>query len=141
MIVVVEGISASGKSTWYARHGGSHVVPENGRIAGAPDRVADPTGAAAFWAERNIDRWQAALAVERTTGHALCDTDPLKLERPEFTGHVIGSLMSDPDLPRLSGDALIGAELAEKYGIRDRDGNQPPSHRETLGKPVLLGQE
>jgi hypothetical protein len=49
MIVVVEGISASGKSTWCARHGGSHVVPENGTIAGAPDRVADPTGAAAFW--------------------------------------------------------------------------------------------
>jgi hypothetical protein len=79
MIVVVEGISASGKSTWCAQHGGLHVVPENGRIAGAPDRVADPTGAAAFWAERNIDRWQAALAVERATGHALCDTDPLKL--------------------------------------------------------------
>ncbi|RYF05943.1 MAG: hypothetical protein EOO77_27670, partial [Oxalobacteraceae bacterium] len=79
MIVVVEGISASGKSTWCARHSGSHVVPENGRIAGAPDRFADPTGEAAFWAERNIDRWQAALAVERATGHALCDTDPLKL--------------------------------------------------------------
>jgi len=79
MIVVVEGISGSGKSTWCARHGGSHVVPENGRLAVAPDRAADPTGAAAFWAERNIDRWQAALAVERTTGHALCDTDPLKL--------------------------------------------------------------
>jgi hypothetical protein len=41
MIVVVEGISASGKSTWCARHGCSPVVPENGRIAGAPDRVAD----------------------------------------------------------------------------------------------------
>ncbi|PTW44170.1 hypothetical protein C8J25_1115 [Sphingomonas faeni] len=79
MIVVVEGISASGKSTWCARHGGSHVVPENGRLAAAPDRVADPAGAAAFWAERNIDRWQAALAVEHSTGHALCDTDPLKL--------------------------------------------------------------
>ena len=79
MIVVVEGISASGKSTWCARHGGSHVVPENGRIAGAPDRAADPAGAAAFWAERNIDRRQAALAVERATSHAVCDTDPLKL--------------------------------------------------------------
>lgn len=79
MIVVVEGISASGKSTWCARHGGSHVVPENCRLAGAPDRVADPVSAAAFWAERNVDRWQQALAVERATGHAVCDTDPLKL--------------------------------------------------------------
>ncbi len=79
MIIVVEGISASGKSTWCARHGGSHVVPENGRLDGAPDRVADPQGAAAFWAERNVDRWQQALAVERATGYAVCDTDPLKL--------------------------------------------------------------
>lgn len=79
MIVVVEGISASGKSTWCARHGGMHVVRENGRLSRAPDRVADPIGAAAFWAERNIDRWQAALAVEHTTGYAVCDTDPLKL--------------------------------------------------------------
>lgn len=79
MIVVVEGISASGKSTWCARHGGSHVVPENGRLAEAPDRAADPEVAAAFWAERNVERWQQALAVERATGHAVCDTDPLKL--------------------------------------------------------------
>mgnify|MGYP004511404347 CR=1 FL=1 len=79
MIIVVEGISASGKSTWCVRHGGSHVVPENGRLDGAPDRVADPQGAAAFWAERNVDRWRRALAVERATGYAVCDTDPLKL--------------------------------------------------------------
>lgn len=79
MIIVVEGISASGKSTWCARHGGSHVVPENGRLDGAPDRAADPRGAATFWAERNVDRWQQAQAVERATGHAVCDTDPLKL--------------------------------------------------------------
>ncbi len=79
MIVVVEGISASGKSTWCARHGGSHVVPENGRLDGAPDRDADSQGAASFWAERNVDRWQRALAVERATGCAVCDTDPLKL--------------------------------------------------------------
>ena len=79
MIVVVEGISASGKSTWCAQYGGSHVVPENARLAEAPDRAVDPTGATAFWAERNIDRWRAALAVERTTGLAVCDTDSLKL--------------------------------------------------------------
>ena len=79
MIVVVEGISASGKSTWCARHGGSHVVPENGRLDGPPDRVTDSEGAAAIWAQRNVDRWQQALAVERATGYAVCDTDPLTL--------------------------------------------------------------
>lgn len=79
MIVVVEGISASGKSSWCMRLGTGCIVPENGRMPGAPDRTRDPAGAAAFWAERNVDRWQAALAMERRGSLALCDTDPLKL--------------------------------------------------------------
>lgn len=79
MILVVEGISACGKTTWSAKHGGRHVVAENGRFEGEPDRLQDPLGAAAFWAERNVDRWQAALAMEETSSWALCDSDPLKL--------------------------------------------------------------
>lgn len=65
MILVVEGISASGKTTWCTKHGGPHVIPENGRFENEPDRKLDPAGAAAFWAERNVDRWQAALAWKR----------------------------------------------------------------------------
>lgn len=79
MILVVEGISAIGKTTWCEKHGGLHVVPENGRFADEPDRSQDPAGAAAFWAERNADRWQAALRVEAQRSWALCDSDPLKL--------------------------------------------------------------
>ena len=36
-------------------------------------------GAATFWAERNVDRWQTALAMEDISSWALCDSDPLKL--------------------------------------------------------------
>lgn len=79
MILVVEGISASGKSSWCAAHGRGHIVPENGRLPGAPDRARDPRQAATFWAERNVDRWQAALAMEHRSALAVCDTDPLKL--------------------------------------------------------------
>lgn len=79
MIVVVDGISASGKTTWCAKHGGQYVVPENGRFKDEPNRLQDPVGAAAFWAERNVDRWQAALATEAMSSWALCDSDPLKL--------------------------------------------------------------
>jgi len=32
----------------------------------------------------------------------------------------------------LSGQAPIGAELAERLGVLDIDGRQPPSHRRTL---------
>ena len=41
----------------------------------------------------------------------------------------------DPDLAELSGHTVIGAELAQRYGITDEDGRQPPSHREMLGAP------
>ena len=50
-------------------------------------------------------------------------------ETPEFTGHVIAALASDPDLLAVSGRTLIGAEVARQYGISDRDGRHPPSVR------------
>lgn len=79
MILVVEGISASGKTTWCAKHGGQHVIAENGRFENEPDLTKDSLGAATFWAERNVDRWQTALAMEDISSWALCDSDPLKL--------------------------------------------------------------
>ncbi len=33
-----------------------------------------------------------------------------------------------------SGQVLIGAELAQEYGLTD-EGRQPPSHRPMLGSP------
>jgi NAD(P)-dependent dehydrogenase (short-subunit alcohol dehydrogenase family) len=56
-------------------------------------------------------------------------------ESPRFTGMVIGALYRDPELLALSGQALIGAELAQKYGIRDINGRQPPSYRNSMGSP------
>jgi hypothetical protein len=52
-------------------------------------------------------------------------------ETPEFTGHVIWALYNDPELMQMSGKTLIGAELGARYGIRDRDGKQPTSYRDT----------
>lgn len=65
-------------------------------------------------------------ALARTAEHA---------ETPEFTGYVIDALYRDPDLHDLSGRALIGAELAARYGITDEGGRTPPSHRDALGSP------
>jgi hypothetical protein len=42
-------------------------------------------------------------------------------ETPELTGHVIWALHQDPALLELSGQTLIGAELAVRYGIRDEE--------------------
>ncbi len=46
-------------------------------------------------------------------------------ESPEFAGLVIAALASDPDLIKRSGQALVSAELAIEFGIRDVDGRQP----------------
>jgi len=56
-------------------------------------------------------------------------------ETPEFTGRLIDALWRDPALSELSGQTVIGAELAMRYDIVDEDGRQPPSHRDMLGAP------
>ncbi len=65
-------------------------------------------------------------ALAKTAEHA---------ETPEFTGHLIDALYRDPNLAELSGQTVIGAELAGRYGIVDEGDRRPPSHRELLGAP------
>ncbi|QXH33563.1 hypothetical protein [Pseudomonas muyukensis] len=117
MIVVVEGISAGGKTTWCSRHGGEHVVAEHGRFANAPDRAQQPQAAAAFWAERNVERWQAALQQQARSAWAICDSDPLKL-------HYIWTLWrtgeaSEQDW-RLERDATRATLAQGRIGFADR---------------------
>ena len=59
------------------------------------------------------------------------------VETPEFTGHIIWALYNDPNLAALSGQTLIGAELARQYGLTDAGGKQPPSYRGMLGEPRI----
>ena len=87
-----------------------------------------------------VSIWMGILLTERFrsafAGHpdALAETAK-HAETPEFTGHLINALYHDPDLAELSGRTVIGAELAQRYGITDEDGRQPPSHRDMLGTP------
>lgn len=55
-------------------------------------------------------------------------------ENPEFTGHIIDAIDRAPNRDELSGQTLIGAEVALELGIKDR-GKDRPSHREMLGSP------
>lgn len=84
----------------------------------------------------SVSIWMGALLTERLK--AMIDADPTKYgyltamaETPEFTGHIIWALYNDPALMEVSGQTLIGAELALKYGIKDVEGRQPPSFRDT----------
>jgi len=54
---------------------------------------------------------------------------------PEFTGLVVERLWRDPQRMQLSGETLIGAELGQRFGIRDLDGKQPLIYQQTMGSP------
>lgn len=77
MIIVVEGASGAGKTTWCRTHGGANALLES-----LPDHTTvptDPHAAARFWVERNVARWQEVLAREARDGLVVVDTDPFKL--------------------------------------------------------------
>jgi NAD(P)-dependent dehydrogenase (short-subunit alcohol dehydrogenase family) len=91
-----------------------------------------------------ISLWMGLLLTERT--RAVFDDDPERYaglaataETPEFSGRIIDALARDPLLMEKSGKVLIGAELAETYGVTDIDGRQPPSHREFFGEATIFG--
>lgn len=80
--------------------------------------------------------WMGALATDRLMGIIAAEPEKYgylreQIETPEFTGHVIWALYSDPHLSSLNGQTVIGAEMGVKYGIKDADGRQPPSYRDT----------
>ena len=77
MIVVIEGPSGAGKTTWCIRYGGANALLES-----LPDHATVPTDvqpAARYWVERNVARWAEVLELERGNGTVIVDTDPLKL--------------------------------------------------------------
>ncbi|MGE0791521.1 MAG: SDR family NAD(P)-dependent oxidoreductase [Sandaracinaceae bacterium] len=50
-------------------------------------------------------------------------------ESPELTGRAVVALADDPDVLSRTGEALVVAELAERYGFVDVDGTRPRSLR------------
>ncbi len=79
MLIVVEGISASGKTTWSCTHASGFTVSEAAPHTNMPDARLSPAAAGRFWVEQGEGRWRAACAIERWHGVAVCDTDPIKL--------------------------------------------------------------
>ena len=69
--------------------------------------------------------WMGALLTERL--RMVIASDPEKFrdleaaaETPEFTGHVIWALYNDPALMELSGQTVIGAEMADRIRLTGR---------------------
>jgi hypothetical protein len=77
VIIVVEGPSGAGKTTWCRAHAGANALVE-----ALPDHATVPTephAAAKFWVERNVAQWQDVLECEARDGLVVVDTDPFKL--------------------------------------------------------------
>ena len=117
-------------------HGPAYGAQKAGVDKMAADMAVDfrETGVA------TVSIWMGILLTERF--RSAFDGNPEALaqtakhaETPEFTGHLINALYRDPDLAELSGHTVIGAEIAQRYGITDEDGRQPPSHRDMMGSP------
>lgn len=75
VIVVVEGPTAAGKTTWCCRQVGRFVAEY--RPTGT--EPADGQALARHWARVAMGRWAEAEELERADGIAYCDTDPVKL--------------------------------------------------------------
>ena len=80
--------------------------------------------------ERNEPLFQHPDAMKGPYGKFLANH-----ETPEFIGRVIEALHVDEKRMERSGRVLIVAEMAEELGVREADGRQPKSNRETLGAP------
>ena len=114
MIVVVEGPSGAGKTTWCRTHGGANALLE-----ALPDHATVPTerqAAARFWVERNVARWQEVLAREARDGLVVVDTDPFKL-------HFVWTLFRTGQVTgvewRMQREVARGAFAAGRYALAD----------------------
>lgn len=58
--------------------------------------------------------------------------DDTNRETPLFVGRTVAALAADPDVFRLTGRALVAAEVAAAYGVVDEHGVLPTSNREAV---------
>ena len=126
----------------YAAVGYYHGPAYGAQKAGSDKMAADMAKELRSHNVAAVSVWMGFLDTERARAYISSlpeDKKPkTKRESPQFTGRVIAALYESDELLDLSGQALIGAELGERFGILDVDGSKPVSYRETLGYPPDL---
>lgn len=78
MLIVVEGVSAAGKTSWASRCA-SVVVDE---ITGQAPEGIDVSALGQYWSGKQRERWQSGLMFEALHKRVCFDTDPLKVHYP-----------------------------------------------------------
>jgi NAD(P)-dependent dehydrogenase (short-subunit alcohol dehydrogenase family) len=119
-------------------HGPAYGAQKAGVDKFAADMAVDlkphNVAAVSLWlGAQRTERTQVAMAARPGTYDSFME----QCETPEFNGRVIYALAQDPELMSMSGQTLITAELALRYGITEAGGRHPPSYREMLGAPRI----
>ena len=120
-----------------------HYGPAYGaQKAGADKMAADMAKELRAFNVAAISIWMGPLDTERARAYLAKlpeDARPkLRRESPEFTGRLIAALYGSDERMKLSGRALIGAELGARLGVTDIDGTVPLSYRYEMGGPPEL---
>jgi NAD(P)-dependent dehydrogenase (short-subunit alcohol dehydrogenase family) len=122
-------------------HGPAYGAQKAGIDKMAADMALDfeDTGVSA------VSIWMGPLRTERSMRSLQQRPDQYagfmeQAETPEFTGNLVAALYADPHLKSLSGQTLVGAELAHRYALKDEGGKQPPSYRGMLGAPLIFSK-
>jgi NAD(P)-dependent dehydrogenase (short-subunit alcohol dehydrogenase family) len=110
--------------------------------AGADKMAADMAKELRPYNVAAVSIWMGGLDTERGRAYFASlpeDARPkTRRDSPQFTGRVIAALYESDLRMKLTGHALIGAELGAKLGVTDIDGSAPLSYRYELGGPPEL---
>ena len=93
------------------------------RLAADMARELKPRGVAA------VSLWPGIVRTEYVEALESPPFPTEVTESPEYTGRAVAHLAEDPDVLEVTGQVLVVAELAERYGFDDVDGTRPPSLR------------
>lgn len=137
MVAQASGVIAFGSSFGGScyMHGPAYGAQKAGVDKFAHDMEHDLRGRGVI----AVSIWMGPLVTERSL--IARETNPEQYEgflqtaeNPEFTAHIIDAIDQSPERETLSGQTLVGAEIAMKLGVLDR-GFERPSYREMLGSP------
>ncbi|HEY2535157.1 MAG TPA: SDR family NAD(P)-dependent oxidoreductase, partial [Xanthobacteraceae bacterium] len=110
--------------------------------AGADKMAADMAKELRPYNVAAVSIWMGGLDTERARAYLASlpeDARPkTRRDSPQFTGRVIAALYESDQRMKLTGRALIGAELGAKLRVTDIDGSAPLSYRYELGGPPEL---
>jgi NAD(P)-dependent dehydrogenase (short-subunit alcohol dehydrogenase family) len=127
-------VSSFGSSCYM--HGPAYGAQKAGVDKFAADMAVDlvpyEVATASLWFGPQLTERTAAAGRSRPEQYAAFLQ---QAETPQFNGRIIYALASDPELMSLSGQTLISAEVAHRYGITEEGGREPPSYRGMLGEP------